>query len=366
VHFAVSKNKDTTVEHQGERAMIELIRQIVGVPQRYKDGFLSLETRLEDDAAVYQIAGPEGLCLVVTTDMINNGTEFFDTTDPSHAGFTSVTVVVSDIVAVGAKPIGVAIAWGLPKNYRVSDVSKIASGIRDALKYYDDLPLIAGDFNESAEVVLSGCALGIGHKDTMLHRRGAKPGDLVAVTGVVGGSTAGYYIEKLGRRRFSFLSKQELERLVTRFTCPRARFREAQQLASTRLLTSMSDLSDGLTSGLRLLSELNEVGVVINEYDIPLDPAARRVIENLDFPWDFLISGDGGDYELILTFPPEARETVTRQANCIVHVIGEVTERKNLILRTSSGEVELQQEGFEHFRHKFQAPAQGSGPKTTL
>ncbi|HML05394.1 MAG TPA: thiamine-phosphate kinase, partial [Methanobacterium sp.] len=142
----------------------------------------------KDDAALINFGDSY---LVATSDILFKSSHFPDEMTPKQIGNKVVTVNVSDLAAMGAKPIGIIIAVGLPKDMLLDDFDKLINGIINACEEYE-MMLIGGDTNESRELTISGTCLGIVDKNEVLMKDGAKPGDIVAVTGPLGLAAAGF------------------------------------------------------------------------------------------------------------------------------------------------------------------------------
>ncbi|MGZ7048701.1 MAG: thiamine-phosphate kinase, partial [Methanobacterium sp.] len=143
---------------------------------------------LSDDAALINFGDKY---LVVTSDILFKSGHFPDEMTYEQMGKKSVTVNVSDLAAMGAKPVGFVIALGLPKEMSLDDFDSLIDGILKGCSKYG-MMLIGGDTNESTELTVSGTCLGIVGKDEVLMKDGANPGDIIAVTGPLGLAAAGF------------------------------------------------------------------------------------------------------------------------------------------------------------------------------
>lgn len=339
----------------GEHKIIDIIRTIFGVPQKYVNKILKTSCELNDDAAILELT--EGMCIVLCIDMINEGIDFHKNTDPFCIGFTAVSVVVSDIIAMGAKPVAVGMAWGVPNDTSTSKIKKIARGIENSLANYQ-IPFIAGDFNSCSELTLSSMGVGVVKKNNLIRRKGAKVGDPVAVTGQLGGYTAGYYLEKFPHEKWKNLTQNEVTQLRRRFHKPRAKVNESQEMVNVGGVTSMIDLSDGLLRALNWISSLNDVGIMVEEYNIPYVPAAVKFARELKRDTtEFLLSGEGGSYELMITCDPNSfmklKQAVESVGNTLTR-IGTVTKKKGVRFSKRIGEkaILIRDSGFEQFAKK--------------
>lgn len=127
--------------------------------------------------------------------MLVRKTDVPDIMTPEQVGFKAVTMNVSDVAAMGAEPIGFLFSLGLPEGLDEDYIEGIARGIGEALDYYK-IPVLSADTNEADDLIIDGIALG--KTKRLLTRSGAKPGDLVCVTGDIGRAFAGYLVWKYG------------------------------------------------------------------------------------------------------------------------------------------------------------------------
>ena len=237
----------------GERELIMRISEILGGVEN-------------DDCAVID-AGDR--YLVATTDMLHRDTDFPDIMNPWQMGWMSVAVNLSDIAAMGAEPAGVLIAAGLPSDVDLYFIDELFSGFGDCASFYGTR-ILGGDTDSHQELTITGTALGFVEKDLVLRRKGARPGDLLCTTGVLGGAGGGLWAWQNGELQSEF---------ITRLLEPEPRLKEGRALAKSRAVTAMMDNSDGLALSLSDLSEVSRVGFVVNEEALPV---ARRA------------GGDGG------------------------------------------------------------------------
>ena len=165
----------------GERELILRISEILGGVEN-------------DDCAVID-AGER--YLVATTDMLHRDTDFPDIMNPWQMGWMSVAVNLSDIAAMGAEPAGVLIAVGLPPEADLFFIDELFSGFGDCASFYGTR-IVGGDTDSHQELTITGTALGFVEKDLVLRRKGARPGDFLCTTGVLGGAGGGLWAWRHG------------------------------------------------------------------------------------------------------------------------------------------------------------------------
>jgi thiamine-monophosphate kinase len=266
---------------------------------------------------------------------------------PWQIGWFTVAVNLSDISAKGGKPLGLALSIGLPKNTSESFLKELMKGA-DACATQFGTSIVGGDTKETREIILSGTAFGTVKKDEFMGRKGAKPGDIVAVTGKLGKAAAGYYALKHNMR-----NKEILKGLLE----PIPRIKEGIALAKTKIISSSMDISDGLSSSLYQLQELNNVGFEIDKEKIPLPTALLKFEGKKDINIYEYAMHFGGDYELLLTLPRDkfdkAQKSLVKTGTPLT-VIGEVTKEKKINIIDGQTKKILQNKGYEHFRkHTF-------------
>ncbi|HOK58963.1 MAG TPA: thiamine-phosphate kinase [Methanothrix sp.] len=300
----------------GERSLISRITELLG----------GLE---HDDCAVIEL---DVDCLVVTTDMLHRETDFPAQATPWQIGWMSAAVNLSDIAAMGAEPLGVLIAAGIPPETDLGFVEEIFRGIRDCVKAHGT-EVLGGDTDAHRELTICGTALGRASRERILRRRGARPGDLLCTTGSLGGAGAGLKALKIGR---TDLARRLLE--------PRPRVREGIALARTGAVTAMMDNSDGLALSLHDLAEAGGTGFVVEYVHIPLADEVRAIAESDEEVLDMVLSA-GGDFELLFTVREDMIDDV--RGACEFTVIGRAVEN-GIWLNRNGIRVPIPRSGYEH------------------
>jgi thiamine-monophosphate kinase len=298
----------------GERELIRRISEILGGVEN-------------DDCAVID-AGDR--YLVVTTDMLHRKTDFPDIMNPWQMGWMAVAVNLSDIAAMGAEPAGVLIAAGLPPEADLYFIDELFSGFGDCAAYYGTR-IIGGDTDSHEELTITGTALGFVEKDLALRRSGARAGELLCTTGVLGGAGGGLWAWQQGRLDSPFIEK------------PEPRLAEGRALGQSRAVTAMMDNSDGLALSLSDLAEVSRVGFVVQEEALPVADGLVEMVGQ-EKAREFVMSA-GGDYELVFTVRPEGLDAA-RQA-CALTVIGEVVE-EGIWIELGGERRRVEARGYEH------------------
>lgn len=300
---------------------------------------------LNDDAALINFGDKY---LVATSDILFKSTHFPDEMTHEQMGKKVVTVNVSDLAAMGAKPIGIIVAIGLPKEMLLDDFDKLIDGILKGCNKYE-IMLIGGDTNESAELTISGTCLGIVGKEKVLMKYGAHPGDIVAVTGPLGLAAAGFEILFNPEIKLEDLNEDDRNLALQHALNPEAKLKEGISLAKSGYVTSATDITDGLASEIGELVNASTCGIGITIYEemIPLTGAVLEVAEKANKnPLEFVLHY-GEDFELLLTIKNSAFEQIKDQIP--IYKIGKVTSSSKMIIVKSNGEEEiLNPRGYEH------------------
>lgn len=316
------------VKEMGERALIAHIARLLARP-----GNVVVEGAGEDDCAVLDIDGEN--YLLITTDMLHRKTDFPPGMSGRQIGWMSVAVNLSDLASKGARPLGVLMAMGIPPDTDLSFIEEIVLGMDECASRYG-AQIIGGDTDAHDELTMTGTAVGIVKKELLIRRSGARPGDVVCVTGHLG--TAGAALFALNDR---ILVSQEILNALFE-PCPRVG--EGIALAQSGAVSSMMDISDGLALSLHDISRASGVGFRISESKMPVLPDVKKLFKG-EKSFEAVVFA-GGDFELLFTVAPEKIDIVKRA--CAMTVIGDVIEEGIYIERTGSVE-ELEARGYEHF-----------------
>lgn len=294
-----------------------------------------------DDAADLLLRGR----LIVSCDMMVEKTDMPPGMSLRSVGYKAVTAATSDVAAKGGRPLAYLVSLMLPADLRVDEFEELWRGLEEAADFYGGR-IIGGDLNSGDQIVIDVICMGLG--DRVIPRLGARPGDVVAVTGMFGAHAAGLHALLNGIR-----DDPLVEELITRFERPVARIEEAIALAESSAVTSSIDSSDGLAESLHLLAEANGVGFVIENPPVSAEAAeySRRYGVNL---LDLVFYG-GEEYELVVTIKPgmleEAFRAVERAGGNLIP-IGRVTEGEGVKVKWFGREMAIERRGYEHFRSR--------------
>jgi thiamine-monophosphate kinase len=311
-----------------------------------------------DDAAALDL-GSDHL-LLATCDAQVAGRHFLsDVASPREIGHKALAVNLSDIAAMGGEPLWALVSLIAPPDLDVVVVDGIYEGLGALAKRFD-VAIVGGNVSSTTgPLTLDITALGRVERQRMLTRSGARPGDMLLVTGSLGGGLAGL------RAHMAPLDQPPpagaLAQVRARMATPEPRVREGLALAATGEVTAMMDLSDGLAGDLRHMCERSQVGALVDEAALPVSDATRAVARALgEDPLTFALYG-GDDYELLFTVPPAAVARVkaaVRVAGAGATVIGEITApAPGLRVRELDGAARsLTGRGWDHLAARDEAP----------
>lgn len=291
-----------------------------------------------DDAALLRV--PADRELAVTQDTLVQGVHFFAGSAPQPLGHKALAVNLSDLAAMGAEPAWATLALTLPAA-GPAWLAAFAAGFC-TLARDSGVQLVGGDITRGP-LALSVTALGLVPHGQALRRSGARPGDLIYVSGTLG--DAGLALLRLGQDREAELSDE----LRARLERPTPRLALGQALRG--LASAAIDVSDGLAADLGHILECSGVGAELRLADLPLSPA---ITAHLAQGGDRLLPlSAGDDYELCFTLPPGHRadlEALVPRLACPITCIGRIGTRPGLrVLGPDGRTLPLARGGYDHF-----------------
>jgi thiamine-monophosphate kinase len=297
-----------------------------------------------DDAAV--LRPRDGTEWVVTTDAFLENVHFLRKFHPAKAvGYKALARATSDIAAMGARGRYFFLTMGLPDSCTGAWLDDFLDGMVLAARRFG-LILAGGDTTKYPAVVASLTVMGEIGRGKAILRSGARPGDLLCVSGRLGEAELGL---RLIQRKL--IKQKRWTKLLKKHFYPEPRLELGEWLAAHRCATSMIDTSDGLSTDLGHICKASGVGAIVWAPKIPavkIPPELRRF--GLD-PFELALHG-GEDYELLFTMPKKfSRYMPSKVAEIPVSVIGEITREKKVVLLGPDGRGNLlQRKGWDPFR----------------
>jgi len=337
-----------SVRDVGERGLIDLFSELI-------EGFPREVLPFGDDAVGIPFGDD---VLVINTDMLVGRTDVPPGMSYWQAGRKAVVMNVSDVVAKGAKPVGAVFSLGFPRHTSTDEAVELVRGLNAGCREYE-FYYLGGDTNECSDLVVSGTVFGLAKRNSVVSRRGANPGDVVAVTGPFGLTAMGLKIllEDLSADPQS--KKLSLHAVYE----PRARMREGIVLSERNVLSSCIDSSDGLAWSLYELSKMSGVGFIIDSIPVPKEVQIFAESHGLDYV-DLALYG-GEEFELVVTVPSVKWNRAVDSVKVVggtLYPIGTVTEGKDIVLRLpNQAEKRIDPRGFEHFRGEIKERSGGPG-----
>ncbi len=340
----------TPIAKLGEFGLIKHLTQHFPIIQD------STKISVGDDAAVID---PGNKKVVISTDMLAEGVHFNLGYVPlKHLGYKAVVVNLSDIAAMNAVPTQILVSVAVSNRFPVEALEEIYSGIALACDRYK-VDLIGGDTTSSnAGLVLSITAIGLADEDKTTKRNGAKPNDLLVVTGDLGGAYMGLQI--LEREHSVYLANPNMQPemegydyILERQLKPEARTDIRKKLEELDILpSSMIDVSDGLASEILHLSDQSGVGFHLYEEKVPMDSVTITTADELNLNPAMAALNGGEDYELLFTISPNDFDKIRNHPDFTI--IGHATENKDnfLIARGSNQLIPLTAQGWDAFLNK--------------
>jgi len=341
-------NKEKTeIAQLGEFGLIDHLTKNINLTQK------TTVKGVGDDAAVLNFKDKQ---VLVSTDMLLEGIHFDLAYTPlKHLGYKAIQVNLSDIYAMNGTPSQVTVSLGFSSKFPLEAVEELYDGMLLACDKYA-VDLVGGDTTSSKQgLVISVTSIGYADEKEVVYRNGAMEGDLICVSGDLGGAYMG--LQLLEREKLVFLENPNIQPdlegkdyIVERQLKPEARKDVIVLLRSLKIVpTAMIDVSDGLASEVLHICKQSNKGCNIYEEKIPVDPMTYDTARefNLD-PTICALSG-GEDYELLFTIKQADYDKIKHDVD--ISIIGHITEAAagcNLI--SKSGNVhELKAQGWNAF-----------------
>lgn len=298
-----------TIKDIGESGLISRLTRGMKMPPSVVKG-------PGDDCAV--VAFDKKHYQLLTCDMLVQGVDFTAGTDPYLVGRKALAVSVSDIAACAGQPVYCLVSMGMRADTPVAYVDRLWKGMRSLARRFK-ITIVGGDLSRADSLVIDVSMTGIVGKDTLVLRGGAGIGDIIFVSGALGGARRG--------RQFTFMP----------------RIKEARYLADNFRITAMMDISDGLAQDLGHIARESKTGAVIYEELVPLRRQAQGISGALY---------DGEDFELLFTMPRKEAHRLLSLHHKLFKAIGEIVPESDglRIVDTRGRERRLDASGgYRHF-----------------
>ncbi|MEP5255898.1 MAG: thiamine-phosphate kinase [Winogradskyella arenosi] len=327
----------TPLSELGEFKLIEHLTEHFTVTQK------STVKSIGDDAAVLNFDKKQ---IVVSTDLLVEGVHFDLTYAPlKHLGYKAVVVNLSDIYAMNAMATQVTVSIAVSNRFPLEALEELYAGITMAAKYYN-VDVVGGDTTSSTSgLIISVTAIGEVEQGHEVLRSGAKPNDLLVLTGDIGGAYMGLQVLEREKQVFKVNPQNQPDLsmytyIIERQLKPEARKDIVELLKELDVKpTSMIDVSDGLSSEVIHLCKQSKVGVDVYENKIPLDPQVIATCEEFNIDSTTIALSGGEDYELLMTISQEDFPKIKGNPN--LTIIGYITDEDRGMHLVTRGEEKI-------------------------
>ena len=314
--------KKTTLSELGEFGLIEHLTANFSINNK------TTILGIGDDAALLDF---KEKTVVVSTDLLVEGVHFDLSYMPlKHLGYKAVVVNLSDIYAMNARATQVTVSIAVSNRFGLEALEALYDGIRTAASIYE-VDVVGGDTTSSQSgLTISITAIGEVDPSNVVKRSGAKPNDLLVVTGDIGAAYLGFQVLEREKEVFKVNPNNQPDLdaysyIIERQLKPEARKDIVQLLQDLEVKpTSMIDISDGLSSEIIHLCKQSNVGCDLYEEKIPLDPQVISTCEEFNMDSTTIALSGGEDYELLMTISQEDYPKI--KANPNLTVIGYMTD----------------------------------------
>lgn len=343
------ENKERTeIEKLGEFGLIKHLTQHIKLEQP------STLKGIGDDAAVLDFGKEQTL---ISTDMLLEGVHFDLAYTPfKHLGYKAIQVNLSDIYAMNGMASQVTVSIGLSSRFPLEVVEELYEGIQVACKKYG-VDLVGGDTSASKQgLVISVTSIGHAAEKDICYRDGAQEGDLICVSGDLGGAYVG--LQLLEREKQIFLENPNIQPdlegkdyIVERMLKPESRKDVVEYLRSIKVKpTSMIDVSDGLASEIKHICTASNKGCQLYEEKIPIDQMTYDTARQFGLDPTVCALSGGEDYELLFTIKQSDYEKVKNSPD--ISIIGHITDAASgcQLISKSGNQHEIKAQGWNAFK----------------
>lgn len=315
---------------RGEFGFIDYINAVFPVPEG--------TVGIGDDCAVLPAGEGE---LLFSTDLLMEGVHFLRSeSSPEDVGWKAAAVNLSDIAAMGGKPVATFLSIALPKDAQGEWAERFIEGYRQISSQYD-VPLLGGDTTSSLrDIAVNVGILGRCQSGKRLMRGGAKVGETIYVTGPLGDSAAGLQAILKGIRR-----SEEVKTLIERHKRPLPRVDAGVILIQSGKVGAMMDISDGIASDMRHIMKASKVGAVIALDRLPLSSELISVCAEQGWDRYWLSTSGGEDFELLFTGP----DGLENELDIKVYPVGKIVDGNELTWTVEGSAVDYDYMGYKHF-----------------
>lgn len=339
-------NLKLSIESLGEFGLIDHLTQKTALKNS------STIKGVGDDAAVLDYRNET---IVVTTDLLTEGVHFNLMYVPlKHLGYKAVVVNLSDVYAMNATPKQITVSIAISKRFNLEAIEQVYEGIHLACENYG-VDLVGGDTTSSLTgLTICITAIGSAPKEKLVYRSGARPNDLLCVTGDLGGAYMGLQLLERENEVFKVNPKVQpklegYDYILQRQLKPEARKDMVEAFGKMGIQpTSMIDISDGLSSEILHLCKNSGVGCRLYEEKIPYADQTKALAEEFNINPIVAALNGGEDYELLFTLPLADYDKIKNDPD--ISIIGHMTQKDEsaMLVTTGGSLIPLQAQGWRH------------------
>jgi thiamine-monophosphate kinase len=328
-----------TSQDIGEHKIIQLIHARL-------DAMPNMPVPFGDDVSAVNLG--KGQVAVLKADMLIGKTDVPRGMSLWQAARKAVVMNISDFAAKGVQPTAALVSLGLPRGFMRKDVEEIARGLNSGAREHGAY-IIGGDTSEASDLVIAISLFGTAQKKALMLRGGARPGDVLAVTGFFGKTAAGLRLLLDG-----YAASAELREVLLSSVCmPVARLKEGLALGGSGAVSASMDSSDGLAWSVHELARLSGVGFLVDSLPVAHEVKCFADFNQLDASELALYGGE--EYELVVTVKPMrwvvAERAVASAGGCLLP-IGKATRDRQVLLDVDGEKRAVEARGWEHFKSR--------------
>jgi thiamine-monophosphate kinase len=315
-------------------------RQIIHILANQFSGQPGVPLDFDDDVSAIPFSS--NTWIIVKTDMLVGSTDIPPGMTIEEAARKSVVATVSDFAAKGVRPQALMVSLGLPAPVQDKMIHEVARGLGQAAREYN-CKIIGGDTNQSDDLVIDIVGVGLANPNKLVRRDGAQPGDVVAVTGPFGRSSAGLRI-LLSRGKKDLTNYPSLVKAARR---PRAQLAEGISLARSGGVTSSIDSSDGLAWSLHQIAQASKIRIKL--HTIPIADDVQSFAKEHRMSAMQLALYGGEEYELVVTIRPKRFLYLKKRVPSLARIGVVEKGRAGVVALIEGKPINVKERGWEHF-----------------
>ncbi len=304
-----------------------------------------------DDCAVVRLVPDKDL--IISTDSFVENIHFnYDMLSLREIGYKAVASALSDVAAMGGKPVAILVNLMLPETL-ITRIDEVYAGMYEICEKFC-CSIVGGNLEKWDKLEIHVSVFGEVKRDKAIYRDSAKPGDLIAITGDLGRPN-GYLIAH--RKGYTKGYKWWINDMREKFAKPIPRIKEMERILSEIKVNATIDVSDGLgLDGFRM-AKASYVEIVIHAHKLPINESVKYLAQKLEIK-DWLIAVESGEeYEVLLSIPPQEAQRI-EQLNLPITIIGEVREDKpGMFILDGDMKIDISKRGWDALSHDRKIPS---------